>query len=119
MIRLILAVLLAPSAVMAADGAGVFEQHCASCHAVSAGAPAAAGPNLHGVIGRRIGGDPEFDYSPVLQAATATGEAWDAPMLERFLADPEDMFPGLWMGANGLRTAADRAAVVDYLQGGR
>jgi cytochrome c len=36
-------------------------------------------------------------------------------MLERFLEDPEEMYPGLWMGGNGLRRAADRAAVVDFL----
>jgi cytochrome c len=52
----------------------------------------------------------------VLQDAGAAGQVWNAPMLERFLADPEEMFPGLWMGANGLRTAEDRAAVVDYLR---
>jgi cytochrome c len=101
---------------MAADGRAVFEQHCASCHAVVAGAPAGPGPNLGGVIGRRVGGDPDFDYSPVLEAAGAAGEVWDAAMLDRFLADPEGMFPGLWMGANGLRTAADRAAVTDYMR---
>jgi cytochrome c len=31
------------------------------------------------------------------------------------LADPEAMFPGLWMGANGLRDAGDRAAVAAFL----
>ncbi|MDB5316066.1 MAG: hypothetical protein JWO26_3466 [Rhodospirillales bacterium] len=36
-------------------------------------------------------------------------------MLERFLEDPEEMYPGLWMGGNGLRRAADRAAVVEFL----
>ncbi|MFC7539303.1 c-type cytochrome [Siccirubricoccus deserti] len=46
----------------------------------------------------------------------AAGQVWDAPMLERFLADPEEMFPGLWMGGNGLRQAADRAAVARFLR---
>lgn len=116
---LALVALLAPPAAVAADGGVIFGQHCAACHSVTVGAPAGPGPNLGGVIGRRVGGDPDFDYSPALQAAEAAGKVWDAAMMGRFLADPEDMFPGLWMGANGLRTAADRAAVVDYLRSGR
>ena len=55
--------------------------------------------------------------APVLLAAGEAGQAWDAGLLQRFLIDPEDMFPGLWMGANGLRDAADRAAVAAFLAG--
>jgi len=44
------------------------------------------------------------------------GQVWDEAMLERFLADPEEMFPGLWMGNNGLRAAEDRAAVAAFLR---
>jgi cytochrome c len=106
---------LLPGLAMAAEGRQVFERRCASCHAAAAGAPARAGPNLAGLIGRRVAGDPEFDYSPALLAAGEAGQAWDAAMLDRFLADPEEMFPGLWMGANGLPGAADRAAVVVFL----
>ncbi len=113
--RLAAAVLLVVQPAAAAEGEAVFRRHCANCHAVAAGAPAGPGPNLGGVAGRRVGGDPGFDYSPVLQAAGEAGQRWDAEMLERFLADPEAMFPGLWMGANGLREAADRAAVARYL----
>lgn len=112
---LLLAALL-PVAAMAADGRAVFEQRCASCHSLVAEAPAGPGPNLAGLPGRRVGGDPDFDYSPVLQAAREAGQVWDAAMLDRFLADPEEMFPGLWMGGNGLRAAADRAAVIDHLR---
>ncbi len=115
--RALAAALLLPLALpaAAAEGEAVFRRHCITCHAVAAGAPPGAGPNLRGVVGRRVGGDPGFDYSPVLQAAGEAGQRWDASMLERFLADPEAMFPGLWMGANGLREAADRAAVAGYL----
>jgi cytochrome c len=78
-----------------------------------------AGPNLHGVMARRVAGDPAFDYSPVLEAAREQGDAWDAARLMRFLADPEEMYPdpGLWMGANGVRDEAARRAVVECLRG--
>lgn len=116
----LLAPLLAPAAAGGEEaGRAVFERRCAACHAATAGAPAGAGPNLRGLIGRRVGGDPGFDYSPALRMAGEAGLAWDPPMLERFLADPEAMFPGLWMGANGLPAAADRAAVVAYLRSAR
>lgn len=109
-----LAVLAGPA--LAKDGRATFENHCASCHAVARDAPEQAGPNLHGVMGRRVGAAPDFGYSPVLQAARDAGETWDRDRMVRFLADPEEMYPGLWMGANGLRRAAERAAVADYLQ---
>jgi cytochrome c len=108
-----LALLLAAPARAEDAGAAIFAARCASCHSVEPGAPPGPGPNLGGVIGRRVGGDQGFDYSPVLRAAG--GQRWDAPMLERFLEDPEEMFPGLWMGGNGLPRAADRAAVARFL----
>ena len=113
----LLLLLTAPAA--AADGAAVFGARCASCHAAAPGAAPGAGPNLAGVHGRRVAGDPDFGYSPVLEAAGREGRRWDAEALERFLADPEDVFPGTWMGSNGLRAAADRAAVVEYLGASR
>jgi cytochrome c len=98
----------------AQDGRAVFEARCASCHALSEAAPPGPGPQLAKLAGRRLGGDPRFDYSPSLRGAEG---AWTADLLARFLDDPEEMFPGLWMGANGLRDGAERRAVVDFLIG--
>jgi cytochrome c len=78
-----------------------------------------AGPNLLGVVGRRVGGDPAFGYSPALEQARRAGEVWDAARLIRFLDDPEEMYPGVWMGGNGLRAEADRRAVAAFLQAAR
>lgn len=111
-----LLIALVPAAALAVEGRAVFERHCAACHAIAAAASPGAGPNLSGIIGRRVGSDPDFDYSPVLQAAREAGRVWDAPSLEEFLADPEAMFPGIWMGANGLRDAGDRLAIIEYLR---
>jgi len=73
------------------------------------------GPNLAGVIGRPIGGDTDFDYSPVLRKARDEGRRWDAQSLETFLADPAAMFPGLWMSMRGIEGAAERQAMVRFL----
>jgi cytochrome c len=88
---------------------------CRACHALDPTAPQGAGPNLHGLIGRRIGGDSRFDYSPVLQQAAADGRTWTRETLDRFLTDPEGMFPGMWMTARGVAAPADRKALVDFL----
>jgi cytochrome c len=40
---------------------------------------------------------------------------WDAEKLDRFLADPAEMFPGLWMSIRGVEDAADRSALVRFL----
>ncbi len=108
--------LLAPPALARNDGRALFEQRCAQCHAVAAGAAPTAGPNLRGVAGRRVGGDPGFGYSPVLEQAGRGGDRWDPERLVRFLEDPEGMYPGLWMGSNGLRGEAERDAVARFLQ---
>ena len=115
---LLAALLLAPPA-LAQDGGALFVQRCASCHAVAAGAAPMAGPNLRGVVGRRVGGGPGFDYSPVLEQAGRSGDRWDLERLVRFLEDPEGMYPGLWMGNNGLRAEAERDAVARFLEGQR
>lgn len=119
MIRLLLAALVLAPPALAQDGRAVFEGRCASCHAVEAAAPPMAGPPLHGVVGRRVGAAPGFDYSPVLEEAGRKGDAWTPERLLAFLEDPEEMYPGVWMGANGLRAAADRRAVVEWLQAAR
>jgi cytochrome c len=114
--QLLLACALLPVVPAAAqDGRDVFGQRCASCHSVERGAPPMAGPNLQGVLGRRVGGDAGFDYSPALEQAGRDGGAWDAARLLRFLEDPEEMYPGIWMGANGLHSEAERRAVVEFL----
>ena len=110
-----LALLVAAPAV-AQHGRRAFDTHCAACHAVEAAAPPGAGPNLAGVMGRAVGGAPGFDYSPVLAAARGAGDRWDADRMVRFLQDPEEMYPGLWMGSNGVQAEADRRAIAAFLQ---
>jgi len=69
------------------DGAGLFAQRCASCHAVDG--RTLVGPPLNDVIGRRIGGHAGYGYSTVL----ATDEReWGAELLVRFLLHPETDF---------------------------
>ena len=114
MLRALLLLVVAATPAAAEDrGAALFEP-CRACHALDPAVTGTAGPNLAGLIGRRIGGDPGFDYSSVLRAASASG-MWSRDRLETFLADPEAMFPGMWMSSRGIPDPADRKALADFL----
>ncbi len=108
----LLAIMLANGA--AADDAALFEP-CRACHSLGPAAKIMPGPNLAGLIGRKVAGDDQFDYSPVLRQSRQEGRVWSADTLEKFIADPEAVFPGTWMSRVPIATAADRKALVAFL----
>jgi cytochrome c len=111
---LVAALLTAGAPALAQDrGAAAFEP-CRACHALDPAAPPGAGPNLHGVVGRRFAGDPRFGYSLVLEAAGRSGDRWTREALDLYLADPEEALPGTWMTAR-VADAAERRALIDFL----
>ena len=60
---------------------------CQACHALTKDAGQKPGPQLVGLIGRPVAGDPAFDYSPALRAARDKGDVWTG-RLDLFLSDP-------------------------------
>lgn len=94
-----------------ARGERVFA-NCAICHSRQAKAPSPAGPNLHGVVGRKAGTLAGFKYSRALREFA---KPWTAEALDRFLASPQSAVPGTAMPFAGLRNADDRAAVICLL----
>lgn len=92
-------------------------QQCYACHSVDPGEDGLTGPNLRGVVGRRMAADREFrDYSPALRRAEANGRVWSAAELHRFLIDPEAAMPGTTMGYVGMADADDRADLIAWLR---
>lgn len=89
-------------------GREAYEARCGGCHAPEADR---IGPRHAGVLGRRAGSVPGFDYSPALARSALV---WDAATLERWLADPEALVPGQRMGYR-LGDAQARADIVAYL----
>ncbi|MHA7819753.1 MAG: c-type cytochrome [Erythrobacter sp.] len=87
-------------------------QVCTGCHTVDAGAPSAAGPNLHGVVGRVAGSLENFPYSEALAASQVT---WDEATLDRYLADPAGYIPGTDMQVGTVTDPEARAAIIAYL----
>ena len=108
--------LLLPACAAAEEGGARPFTPCRACHSLDPAERNLPGPNLSGVIGRTIGGDAAFDYSPVLRKARDEALRWDAKRLEAFLADPAAMFPGLWMSMRGIEDAAERQALVRFLE---
>ena len=114
-VLLLVSLLVPASATAEENGARAFTP-CRACHSLDPTERNLPGPNLSGVIGRAVGGATEFDYSPVLRKAREDGLRWDAKRLEAFLADPAAMFPGLWMSMRGIEDAAERQALVRFLE---
>lgn len=90
---------------------------CQACHALTKDSGIKPGPQLVGVLSRSVAGDPAFDYSPALRAARDKGDVWTRDKLDLFLADPEAMYPGQWMGSPPIRDAKLRADLLCVLGG--
>ena len=97
-----------------ARGRALFEP-CQACHTLEPGKTGMAGPDLIVLKGRRVGGAQGFDYSPAMRRAYKSGAVWDEARLVKFLADPDEMFPGLWMSAQPMRNEAERRALAAFL----
>ena len=87
--------------------------YCISCHSVDPAETGLPAPNLAGVVGRRAGSHPDFDYSPAMRAAGEKGLVWTRETLGAFLANPEAVVPGTAM--QRLPPGAPIDAVVDWL----
>jgi len=92
-----------------ARGRQLFAERCASCHAVDVNK---GGPILGGVVGRRAGSAPGYNYSLALRSADLT---WSVDNLDRWLADPSKFIAGAKMPIRIL-DASTRRDVIAYLQ---
>jgi len=99
------------SPIAAATAPSVFNQ-CTACHSTDRGENG-IGPSLAGVFGRRAGTLAGFEFS---QAMKDAGLAWNQANLDRFLENPRGVVPGTTMAYNGVKDAAQRQALVNYLK---
>jgi cytochrome c len=104
----------APAATASCDmprGKDVY-QMCSACHSLTAKESAREGPSLAGLFGRKAGGQAGFAYSGPMRSA---GWQWTPALLDSFLANPRRAVRGTTMTFNGVKDAAERAAVVCYI----
>jgi cytochrome c len=110
-----LALISLPATSLAADaahGKELYKAQCGVCHAAGEGdGDGGIGPNLKGLIGRKVAGDPEFSYSPAL---TDHKDKWTEQSLATFLEDPQKAAPGTTMPIQ-VAAPGDRADLVAYL----
>lgn len=102
----------APAVFGAGDavrGQQLYESRCIACHSVD---QSRVGPAHQGVLGRRAGSVPGYDYSPALKASRLV---WSEKTLDAWLADPQRLIPGQKMGVQ-VKDANDRADLIAYLK---
>lgn len=88
---------------------------CKICHLLSLdgdGGPM-QGPNLWGVVGRKMAAVDGFDYS---EAVRERSETWDYDALNSFLASPHEYLPGMNMYIRAIRDTEDRVNLIAYLR---
>ena len=107
--------LAAAPALAQSDGQMAFNNSCRTCHTMKEG-DNRLGPNLAGIIGRKAGSLPDYNYSSSMKQS---GITWDEANLDQFIANPDQVVSGNTMKPfGGVTDPAQRKAIVDFLKSG-
>jgi cytochrome c len=96
----------------AAAGEKVFTK-CKACHQIGENAHNSVGPVLNGVIGRKSGTVPGYNYS---EANKNSGLTWDEATFREYIKNPQAKVPGTKMTFAGLTKESDINNLVAYLK---
>ena len=97
------------------DGDRLFRTTCGICHTIQS-SQNRLGPSLAGIVGRKAGTVPGFNYS---DANKNSNVVWDEAQLDQYLTDPKQFMPGTKMIYPGMKEAEQRKAVIAYLRDAR
>jgi cytochrome c len=86
---------------------------CRACHEIGDGAKNEVGPVLNGVVGRKSGSYPGYNYS---DANKNSGLIWDEATLQEYLKNPRAKVPGTKMLFSGLKRDDDIVNVIAFLK---
>jgi cytochrome c2 len=86
---------------------------CKACHSVEPGENG-IGPSLAGVWGEEAGEVDDFEYSEAMEHSDLR---WNQAALDRYLTDPRGVIPGTKMAFGGVKDAAQRQEIINYLKG--
>jgi cytochrome c len=86
---------------------------CKVCHSFDKGAPSPIGPNLYGVVGRKIASLEGFNYSPALKAKEGD---WTFENLDKWLTNPQAFAAGTTMAFPGMPDLQKRADAIDFMR---
>ena len=87
---------------------------CIACHTFTEGGRNGIGPNIYGVVNRKIGDKADYTYSAAIKSKA--GGDWNFAQLDEWLTKPSAYAPGTKMTFVGIANAKDRADVIDYLR---
>jgi cytochrome c len=102
----------APSANDLAQGQRTFSRSCSACHTLQEGQHR-RGPSLFGVMGRRAGTQPGFNYS---QAMTLSDVIWDEATLGRYVMNPRGFMQGNRSGMTPIRDEVRVRQLTAYMR---
>jgi cytochrome c len=86
---------------------------CKVCHKFEKGGAALVGPDLYGVVGRKIASVEGFNYTPALKAHEGV---WTYENLDPWLKNPQAFAPGTMMAFPGVADAKKRANIIAFLR---
>jgi cytochrome c len=109
-----IAVVLSSGSTRAEDLEITFNDHCRECHSFVKD-DNRLGPSLYGVVGRKAGTEPGYDYT---QSMKESGVTWDVATLDKWIADPGALVPGNGMSPpySGIDDPAIRKRIIAFLQ---
>jgi len=90
-------------------GEEIYNSRCIACHSPDANR---VGPLHRGVVGRKAGSLPDFDYS---RGVKDSDVVWDEQALDRWLTNPQAFMPGQRMNFR-IADPIDRADIIAYLK---
>lgn len=101
----------APAAAAAVTEPAAFAV-CKACHSVEPGKNG-IGPSLAGIWGEKAGAVPGFEFSDAMKNS---GLTWNQASLDKYLTDPKGVVPGTKMMFGGVKDAAKRQQIIDYIK---
>ncbi len=96
----------------AAGEAPIAFTQCKACHSVEPGKHG-IGPSLAGIYGTKAADIADYQFSPAMQKS---GLTWDDATLDAYLESPQKVVPGTKMSFFGLKDAAKRKEVIEYIK---
>jgi cytochrome c2 len=91
----------------------IVASRCQGCHTFNDGGANGIGPNLFGIVGRRIASQPGFAYSDALRGLEGR---WTEETLGRFIAQPAAVAPGTSMEVGFDLSDRQREDLFTYLR---
>jgi cytochrome c len=103
-----------PLTAYAGDAGAEIFRACVACHSLRADEGVRAGPTLAGLMGRRIATASGYNFSPALKKLDIV---WTPETVAKlFELGPATYTPGTKMPEQKITSAADRAALVQFLE---